>query len=342
MWERPYYWQAFNELINELRRSYEDFFERYDQLPPEFIPSLKPMVKLPEVSEVVGREFEEETLREIEENGMEAIAVYVPYHVTRSWGIYVFLERLAGLAYAIARRLRMDFTNVLICCDSAVLKHEYFHFHTEYVATIIETVIQKATYLPYLQARRPYDLDEEAIANAWMLTSRFRLASHHIKDELAKICSSSPPGYRDYKKYIVGKGMDYEAVRKFWANKFLKTERVLFLPTRLEVSSSSLIRSVIPVYYVKILRTRELPSTLYFIANNWRVEEVVRKLKKVLPNDILEASVMGIRLRTGRVIPVHYHSRESSPILVRIVNEVADNLGIDRKQLRELVFKRDP
>lgn len=330
--------KPFNVFIEELKEHYREFFEDLDVGLPlvEAKPSEYGILPEPIVSEPLGRDYEEETLRGIRERGIEAIALYIPYHSTRNWGIYILLENLNGLASIISRRSNIPFSDAFHSCERAVIEHECFHFHTEYSATIVETVLRKPIYLSYLQTSRPYDMTEEAIANAWMLTSRSKYITR-IMPELEKICQMSPPGYRDYKRFIKpGKIMDYHMVREFWASKFIGLTMLAFFPVRLEMPDS---RTLTPIYYVQTSRVPDLVSALYFIFNNWRIEDFVKKLKQVLPDQIVEASVHGIKLKTGKIIPIHYHPREGGIILSKLMNEVADELGIDRKWLRERMLR---
>jgi hypothetical protein len=342
---KSWFQQSFNNFIEELRRGYEGFFEDLDTgLPPS---ELKHPVSLPQYGVSVepvsdrelGEHYEDETLREVEESGMEAIAVYIPYHLTRSWGIYIFVEKLNGLASFVSRRLSITFDDAFQSCERAVLEHECFHFHMEYSATIVETIAEVARrgpiYLPYFQASRPYDKDEEAIANAWMLTSRSKYI-RKARFELQRICDASPSGYKDYKRYMIGNRIDYSRVRGFWASRFLGSTKFVLLPVRLEMPGSY---GLIPIYYVQTLKAPELTDALYFISNNLRIEDVVKKLKKILPDDIVEASASGIRLKTGRVIHIHYHPREGGRRNLEIINEVADATGKDRKWLKERLRK---
>jgi hypothetical protein len=323
--------KTFSNFINEVREQYTDFFENLEiELPP-----LESLSSMPPLDKDLGRRYEEEVLREVEERGIETVAVYVPYHVSRNWGIYIFSEKLNGLASYVARISNITFEDAFLLCRRAVIEHECFHFHTEYSATIVETVVQRSIYLPYFQSSRPYSEEEEAIANAWMLTSRAQ-GLKSIRPALEDICRRSPPGYRDYRRFLKNNNIiDYSKVKGFWTSRFLNTTKVILLPVRFEMPGSY---GLTPIRYVGIQKAPELKDALFFILNNWRVEDVIKRLKKALPEEIVEASTRGIKLRTGRIIPVHYHPREGGTILVKLVNEVADNLGIERSVLRERIL----
>jgi hypothetical protein len=339
---RSWFRQSFDRSIEEFRERYRDFFEDLDTgLPLLEARHLVAMSEYgilsePSLDEELGKRYEEEMLREVEELGIEAVARYIPYHLARNWGIYIFLEKLNGLASLVSRILSIPFDDAFRSCEKGVIEHECFHFHTEYSATIMETVIVRPRYISYFQASRPYDVDEEAIANAWMLTSRSPVIAR-IMPELRRICDVSPWGYRDYGKYVAGNRVDYGRVREFWASRFLGSAEPVFLPVRLEMPSSY---TLTPIYYVQTLKAPELADALHLISNNWRILDVVKKLKEVLQDEILEASATEILLKTGQVIPLHYHPKEGGTKLVRLVNEVADKLGVERKWLREYVFRR--
>jgi hypothetical protein len=326
--------RTFNIFIEEIRERHREFFEDLDVGLPssEAIYPEYGILSEPIVDEDVGRRYEEETLHEIEKRGIESVALYVPFHLTKNWGIYMFIERLNGLASLVSRWSSSSFDDSFRSCNRAVIEHECFHFHTEYSATIVETVMNRPAYLPYFQNSRPYSKDEEAAANAWMLTSR-SMDIIRIRPELERVCQTSPPGYRDYKDFIrVGKFMDYSKVKEFWASRFVGVTTHVFLPVRLEMPSSY---TLIPTYYVQTSRAPDLADALYLIFNNWRIEDFVKKLKKVLPDQIIEASASEIRLKTGQVIPIHYHPREGGIKLAKLMNEVADSLGMDRRLLRK-------
>lgn len=324
---------SFNNFVDTLRESYRDFFEDIDVgLPPEEIEKRQYL----EPSEPVGSDNMRSSIEEIKERGIEAIAVYVPYHLSRRWGIYIFWEKLNGLVYYISKHLlRIPFNEAFISCERAVVEHECFHFQTEYSATIIETITAKPSYLSYFQSSRPYDVDEEAIANAWMLSSRSGKIAK-IRHVMQKICDISPPGYRDYYKYILRGNINYVGVKKFWAQRFLGSPSLILLPVRVEMPSA---HSMTPIYYMSVERAPEIHYAIHFITNNLRLEDLVKRLKKILPDKIEYASATGIKLKTGEFIPTHYHPREGGVKLVKIINEIADKLGIDRKWLKEAILK---
>ena len=334
---------SFDRAVRELREHYREFFDDVEVFSPNISPTEYEILKAPTISEDTGGEYAQETEDAIKEHGFEAVAFYIPYHLAEHWGIYIFLERINGMSYLVARRLGMRFEMAFHSCNRAIVEHESFHFQTEFSSTILETTLMKPIYLLYLERFKPYDRDEEAIANAWMLTSRSRYIEM-IRSELERLCSISPPGYRDYGKYMIQKRiMDYSSVRVFWAQRFLNRMTPVFLPIRLEMRASY---RLIPTYYLSRIRTPEIADILHFIYNRYRVIDVLKKLKRILPEDIVGIESGGrepfrLVLRCGRRIPIPYPRRKGGYVISNIVREVAENLGIDTKWLRERVIK-DP
>lgn len=217
----------FNTLIDELRRTYKNFYttiedeiklpppayglvleyRRHIQMDPAYFERVlrgfkeRHLISLtPFMSQEQGLKYAKKTLDLIKERGTEAIAVYLPYHLSRSWGIYIFEEPLNGLSYIISHYTGLAFDYVFNLCERAVIEHELFHFQTEYAATIAETVCRKPIYGPYFVRSRPYSEDEEAIANACMLTLSHLDAK--IRSMLEMVCLESPPGYKDFRKFL--------------------------------------------------------------------------------------------------------------------------------------------
>jgi len=344
--------RRFSRFLEELKKTHPEFFKNPETglpedldagLPPGILERSKNLLERYQ-SKDIGMRYEEETLIDIKEHGIEAIAIYVPYHLSINWGIYVFLERLSGLSYIVSKKGHISFDQAFEGCKRAVFEHESFHFLTEYIATITETIKGTPLYLPYFYKNRPYCEYEEAAANAWMLTLKspyIRL----IKNEIRALCDISPPGYRDYINFISKGEADYNAIRTFWTETFLNKGGQAFFPTRIEMPSNNILK-LIPIYYVNISDFSETKDAVYCILANYRIHDILTKLVRILPQDIQKIDTDGghqyyIYLRNGMKIPVPYHGSDGGYKNVKIVNEVADALGIERKQLRERVLK-DP
>jgi hypothetical protein len=136
----------------------------------------------------------------------------------------------------------------------------------------------------------------------------------NVRQELQSLCSVSPPGYRDYPKYLRGRAtLDYGEVKRFLSQTLLGKYETVFFPTRLEMSSSYWL---IPTHYLSLIKAPESIDALYFIYANYRVQGILKKLLKLYKDDIenVEEGVgrepYHIRLRTGQRIPVPYHGKK--------------------------------
>lgn len=344
--------RSFNEIVEKLREEYRELFgeleEEFDTSPLRKARYEEPIIDKALSKEFANEAFASEVRREIEKYGIEAIAVYLPFHFTIDWGIYIVEENLIGLSYMISRESGLPLEDSLICCERAVIEHESFHFQLEYCATMAETILRKPLYSPYRDRFKPYNEDEEAIANATMLASMSPYIGR-IRRELQRLCDISPPGYSDYSKYLQYYSirrallLDYEKVVKFLSEVLLGESKAILFPTKREMPDSY---RLVPIYYLSVTKAPESKYVLDLVFANYRVQDVLSKLKRLFPNEIVRIETGGrepfhIVLRRGGRIPVPYHSRKGGAILVKIVNEFADAIGKDRKEVRELV-RRDP
>jgi hypothetical protein len=140
----------------------------------------------------------------IEQSGVEAIAWYVSFHVSRAgWGIYVaedsveaFARRTFGSLHGLldADKLRLGF--------QVVLDHELFHYWTDVACAQMEFATRQPIYVPYLRGHpnisSPVCQTEEALANAraWR-----RVKAPDAKMALGTEMRREPPGYRDWARY---------------------------------------------------------------------------------------------------------------------------------------------
>ncbi|MEM4436383.1 MAG: hypothetical protein QXO22_05460 [Thermosphaera sp.] len=192
----------------------------------------------------MGREHESEIMGKIEGRGVEALAWYSPFHYYRNWGIYVHVPRLSALALLMHKTTSISFADSLHYCCYAVLQHEYFHFLTEYVATMVETIVGREIYLRYREnTRYPYGYNppEEAAANALEITTLktreewTKPPASEVIGFMERVCRMSPIGYRDYPMFLDKNGLlDAHEVREFWSREFNNYHRRLgpLLPLR--------------------------------------------------------------------------------------------------------------
>jgi hypothetical protein len=156
---------------------------------------------------------------EIESEGWEALAWYVPLHQRgpHAWGFYFHGPRMSSYAECMAASLsESGLLAVLKLATQAILHHERFHFFVEYYATQAEQNLLRPVYVPYKE--KVYTPSwggptciEESLANAYALTRRYntveldRTSSKALKQYLRHSCDNSPGGYREYDRYLRAK-----------------------------------------------------------------------------------------------------------------------------------------
>lgn len=249
-----------------------------------------------EVSEEKLRRLEEEAMRGIEETGVEAIAWYAPFHIYKIWGIYIDPYKLLGLSSSICRNIyggtcrNLKLTVSYYLCCRIVIEHEYFHFLTEYVATMLETITQDPKYLPYVQrySTKPpgYSLEEEAAATAleYDYTQRIKNIKNidtwlneliplrrilipigltlvdpdRFVDKYLKHFSSLPAGYGDYHRYLINDRLNIFKIIEFWSEEFNQsTDSTIMLPTPYEIPGKVLLPHIPMYVYPNFIELRD-------------------------------------------------------------------------------------
>ncbi|MCW3002639.1 MAG: hypothetical protein JWQ20_1937 [Conexibacter sp.] len=156
-----------------------------------------PAAGLPDDSELISREL-------IESDGTDALAWYVPFHRDQyRWGIYLPDRGVWTLAKAVHqyRGAPHDLLACLRLSAKVLFAHEYFHFLTEVVATLLEQTQyqppENGLYLPYRDQVRTTPAKEghpveEALANAYAFDQA------GVTLSLIWFAHSQPHGYRDW------------------------------------------------------------------------------------------------------------------------------------------------
>ncbi|MEM2077727.1 MAG: hypothetical protein QXH45_00450 [Thermosphaera sp.] len=210
----------------------------------------------------MGMHHEREIMGIIEGRGVDALAWYSPFHLYKNWGIYVHVPRLSALALMMHKTISISFADSLHYCCYAVLQHEYFHFLTEYVATIVETIDHRPVYLRYIRNTRSphgYNPYEEAAANALKITT-LKTQEEWVKPPVSKViafmeraCRMSPRGYRDYPMFLDKNGLlDALKVREFWSMEFKIHPRWTPLPTPYEMPGRHLLKAIPKYVYPRL------------------------------------------------------------------------------------------
>jgi hypothetical protein len=327
-----FYEQAigFRKFIEEFRRKY--LFPK-DEYPPIIQnKEIKDFDSLyPSTADEIGKENVDEVIKEIKGKGVEAIAFYAPFHFYERWGVYFFEEKLYALAYFILKSLgpqpHLSFYEVLEVCFRSILEHEIFHFKTELFSTIAEEMIRHPSiYAPYFQRNQPYSQLEEALANAFMISSRIVIP---IKKEMENICNNSPPGYKDYHKYVTRKTEGVlEHTKNILGDEALVSHARFFERT---LKGRSLFL-VVPTHMISI-PINQNEKTLLFLLANERIEDLVKWVCKEYncKSDVHRGPHNKIIFPNGESVPFSRSLRKGIPPY--LVKEIAQKLGMDKKEL---------
>lgn len=323
---------GFKRFIEQFKEKYYPFFEIKAEYPEiikdKEIKDFDPLY--PSTADEIGKEGIEKIIKEIKEKGIEAIAFYAPFHFYERWGVYFLEDKLYALAHFILNLLGpqslLSFYEVLEICVRAILKHEFFHFKTELFSTIAEEMTRRRIYIQYFQKSQPYSPLEEALANAFMISSRIIIP---IKKEMEYICNNSPPGYRDYYKYV---GRKTEGVLEHTKNILGDTalvSHILFFEERLKGKSLFL---EVPLYMVPVpVSPGEV--VIHTLLANERIKDLVTWLCKEY-NCKLSVS-RGLHNKiifpNGESVPFSRGLKKGIPPY--LVKEIAQKLGMDKKEL---------
>lgn len=133
---------------------------------------------------------------EVENEGADALAFYIPYHEDPAeWGIYI---RKYGLAYLtdFLTKNGVSYEKAKRAATRKLRGHEEMHFHIENICTQQEMISRKAVYRPQRDSSpRKYDL-EEALANANAVR---KFDKGKVKKNIERFCNSKQPrGYSDW------------------------------------------------------------------------------------------------------------------------------------------------
>ena len=150
----------------------------------------------------VEKEIFERLDRKVEEQGIEALAWYVSFHVNHAnWGIFLPISSLAYLENRCLRRLRRGRPYVWSIAQEILVEHELFHFLTDYVCAQWEILMETPCWAWVQHARCAARLDyleiEEKLANAHMLRTLQDRWPKSVHDSMGSFIASQPPGYKE-------------------------------------------------------------------------------------------------------------------------------------------------
>jgi len=165
-------------------------FREFPIFPPIF---LDPEAEIPEADEEI-----EDRVRE---NGIEALAWYVPFHRSSKWGIYFRVRGICYLSNYFKTKSNITDVNERVKIALEVLfYHEFFHFLTEITTANMEMMYKKQLYNSYFEflKKNPELRDEESLANAYVLRRVQKRYHSYIK----RFFNIQPPPYSQFQKFM--------------------------------------------------------------------------------------------------------------------------------------------
>jgi hypothetical protein len=298
----------------------------------------------PELGDLlVDEDLERERVR-VSERGTEAIAWYVPFHYQPNedrWGIYIREIALFGIAEGFRKAdpgqaPLQDYVRGLF---NAVRSHELFHHRMEVLGLVAEQFSERPLYLAYSRnAYRPSfgtsDCLEEALANA----TAVRAAKRPMRDHIRAMCDGSPPGYRDYVRFL-GK-RDYQEGLAGLTGRLRdgsNTPRASVASWFPEIWRSSILDpDKVPMYLVTDPRIPQSLRDKLFPLRIKRVRDVIRYCtnRRIGAKVVHGGKHSKLKFLSGAsvpyskswVVPPHY-----------FLKQVADVLGLTKSQLIQAI-----
>jgi len=144
-----------------------------------------------------------EISEQLRENGWEAVAWYLPFHMnTSSWGIYIHWRMFKQLASLVVRNVKVPPRIALENVYDELIGHELFHCRTEIFATVAEDITGDRLYLRYgdvyRKIRLKKDCVEESLATSYGLA---KVKDKNIRNELGRLSQQLPPSNSQWTLY---------------------------------------------------------------------------------------------------------------------------------------------
>jgi hypothetical protein len=139
----------------------------------------------------------------IKENGWEAIAWYLPFHLNGTkWGVYIHWSRFKQLSSHVSKNVRVPAAVAMEAVYNELIAHELFHCRTEIFTTIAEDLTRSNLYLPYNQLyqaiRTKDECVEESLATSYGLAN---VKNKSVRQELERLAKSMPGAYKLWEFY---------------------------------------------------------------------------------------------------------------------------------------------
>ncbi|MDM7861923.1 hypothetical protein QTP81_15070 [Alteromonas sp. ASW11-36] len=153
------------------------------------------------INNVMGGNAGRDIKKSVLQNGVDALAYYVPFHVRGGqWGIYIPLSSIAFMISQVFHKVDAPPIDIMRMSVRALHQHELFHFAVEYALAQCEVIHRRPIYKNLNSLNNPgvgYRLVEEQLANASMIRSFWGRRVRGKTQALRGFVRSQPAGYKD-------------------------------------------------------------------------------------------------------------------------------------------------
>ena len=140
--------------------------------------------------------------------GVEALAWYVPFHLHDDWGIYLTIDGIAYVAREVLDSHGASTGPLDLAIEvgaTALLRHEEFHYEVEVFATGQELLLGKPVYRRYLDHFRGTGRfrREESLGNRRMVRHRWKsLGGQPTVEAVKGVADAGPRDYSHWERYV--------------------------------------------------------------------------------------------------------------------------------------------
>ena len=212
----------------------------------------------------------------------DLFAYYLPFHFYKTrWGTYIRAYGIERLAHLLTNPAPITPSSVFFAFR-LLLEHERLHFLAELAASRIEVAVGLPSYQPYF-GDRSAALHEEAIANAYALSSGKRGVSAPLVQAAHFWMSKQGAGYRDFHQWI-GRRL---AIGKRKTAEFMLNKRAQLRPGRAHESRGRSLPPTGPAEFLFQAPSRPNPPTYLIVDAPVPWLRVVRPFPKFLGLQVL-------------------------------------------------------
>ena len=183
---------------------------------PPVVFEVPPGITESDIRDILGEETITELQRQQQIRGIDALGWYVTFHQRRyQHGVHIPIEGVAKLSIQLllSGKVNLPLDRMMDLSYQAILRHELFHFETDYMIANWELASGSQVYWNSRNRYRNsvgYVEHEEALANAYMLRGfkhpgASRRNSPGMYQALKMFCEAQPAGYRDGPRYATSR-----------------------------------------------------------------------------------------------------------------------------------------